>query len=533
MKALEAHVQQAHGFSGAREAYVDFHFDGSAPTCGCGCGGELSWSWSRGFSKFLLGHNGNIEACYGAERAEEIRSMRSAALRGTVGWARGLTKESSPVIMARSAASAEGIRRGFEGGRRAWNRGLRRSTDPRVAAASMRMREAFASGRRVAWHKGRSKDDCDGLKKMSDSIVRRFSDRSLRERLNSLKRLSQEEIMHRLATHAPSIELVSNVQQYTRDRHNNLVFRCRECGDTRERSLLSALSNRCYTCNPSGSKDQLEISKFIRRLGVAHVISNRTEIAPYELDIWSSQKGIAVEYNGLYFHSDNFKDKNYHSKKSSLAESRGIRLIHIFEDEWRDKREIVESMLSYKLGIARRKVAARKCVIRTVDSRTRRDFFNRTHMDGDAPARVSWGLFYGDELVCCLSLRRPMNSKYSGMVELCRFSCDIGTHVMGGLGRLVRVAREWSLENGFSDILTYVDTRHGDGSGYAAVGFKRVGKTSNRFWWTDDVNRYDRFVFRANSKLGLTEQQVAKKAGVKKIWGCPNLVMTLPVRPLT
>ena len=113
------------------------------------------------------------------------------------------------------------------------------------------------------------------------------------------------------------------------------------------------------------------------------------------------------------------------------------------------------------------------------------------------------------------------------MVELCRFSCELGTHVMGGLSKLIKVAADWARQNGFCEILTYVDTRHGNGGGYAASGFKVVGKTSNRFWWTDDIYRYDRFVFRANSKAGLTEQQVAKRAGVKKIWGCPNLILTL------
>lgn len=475
----------------------------------------------------MLGHNGNIDACYGEARAGAIRAARIAALTGGVGWARGLTKESSKIIKDRAEASSEGIKKSFRAGRRAWNHGLRAGDDVRVAKSAGDARAAFTAGRRVAWHKGQSKESCDGLRRMSVSISKRFEDRALRERLDKMKRLSPAEILCRLSDHAPSIELISNVQQYTRDRHNNLVFKCRECGDTRERSLLSALSNRCFTCSPSGSKDQLQISKFVRSLGVSHVISNRSEIAPYELDIWSSQAGIAIEYNGLYFHSESFKSRDYHSVKSSLAAERGIKLIHIFEDEWRDKREIVESILSHKLGLATRRIAARKCKVLQIDHKARRTFFNRTHMDGDAPARIAWGIFYEGSLVGCLSLRKPMNHRYNGMVELCRFSCELGTHVVGGLSKLIKVAADWARKNEFCEILTYVDTRHGDGGGYAASGFKLIGKTSNRFWWTDDVYRYDRFVFRANSKAGLTERQVAKRAGVKKIWGCPNLILTL------
>jgi hypothetical protein len=528
MKGLELHIISTHGFQSARDAYVSFHHNGNEPRCGCGCNEAVTWSWSKGFSRFRSGHNGNIDACYDADEARRIRELRSSSLTGRIGWALGLTKENSETIRKRAEASSVGIRKSFDEGRRSWNKGRRASNDQRIAEHARRARAAFASGKRVAWHKGKTKESSDGLRKMSTSISQRFSDRALRDRLTALKRLSSEEIIDRLRTYAPSLELVSNVQQYTRDRHNNLVFRCRSCGSANERSLLSALTNRCYICNPNGSKDQLEISKFVRSLGISHVISNRSEIAPYELDIWSSPAGIAIEYNGLYFHSECFKEKNYHSNKTALAAVRGIRLIHIFEDEWRDQREIVESMISHKFGVTNRSIAARKCEIRIIESAVRKKFFDATHMDGDAPARIAWGLFYKDELICCMSLRKPMNSKYTGAIEICRFSCALGTQVIGGLGKLTKAARSWANESGFTSIMTYVDTRHGDGKGYLKVGFNLIGQTPNRFWWTDDVNRYDRFVFRANSKAGLTEQQVAKMAGVKKIWGCPNLIMTLP-----
>lgn len=527
--ALEIHVNEKHGFCSLMDSYAFFHHAGIIPKCGCGCGESVSWTWSKGFARFVKGHNGNIVACYGEDRAKEISSKRSAALRGKVGWAKGLTKENSEVIRQRAESSAREIKKTFSDGRRQWNAGLSASSDHRIAALKDKIIDDFNSGRRVAWHKGKDKMSCPGLQKMSDSIRKRFEDRSLRNRLTAIKRLSSDEIMERLRTNASSLELVSNIQQYTRDRHNNLVFRCKECGDTRQRSLLSALTNRCHTCNPNGSKAQLEISKFIRQLGISHVISNRSEISPYELDIWSSSAGIAIEYNGLYFHNENFKDKNYHSKKTDLANKRNIKLLHIFEDEWRERRQIIESVVSNKFGIANKRIFARKCEIRMISRTERKSFFESTHIDGDAPARIAWGLFFEGSLVAALSLRRPLNKKYAESIELCRFSCVLNTVVVGGLSKLVKKARMWSAKNSFSNIMTYVDTRHGDGHGYEKIGFNVIGKTANRFWWTDDVNRYDRFVFRADSKNGLTEKQVAEKAGVKKIWGCPNLILTLPV----
>lgn len=529
MRALETHVKDAHDFISALDSYAAFFHGGVIPKCGCGCGEDVKWSWSAGFAKFRRGHNGNLVACYGEERARQISEIRAASLRGQVGWARGLTKESSEIIKNRSEISSIAIKKSFEEGRTAWNLGLSSLSDPRIAAGAVVAHENFKSGKRVAWHKGKTKETSAGLHKMSESIKKRFKDSELKERLTSLKRLSEDEVLLRLKHHAPSLELVSNIQQYTRDRHDNLVFRCKNCGDTRQRSLISALTDRCHTCNPNASKDQLEISKFLRSSGIAHVISNRTEISPFELDIWSSQACIAIEYNGLYFHSERFKDKDYHAKKSQLADTRGIRLIHVFEDEWRDRRTIVESMLLHKFGMTTRRIAARKCEIRSVSTLERQKFFNDSHLDGDAPAKVAWGLYFNDELVSCISLRRPINKKYDGAMEICRFSCSTMTHVSGALGKLMKVASSWCREMGYSTLMTYVDTRHGNGKGYINCGFKVIGKTANRFWWTNDVDRYDRFVFRANSKMGLSEQKVAEQAGVKKIWCCPNLVLTRPV----
>jgi hypothetical protein len=41
--------------------------------------------------------------------------------------------------------------------------------------------------------------------------------------------------------------------------------------------------------------------------------------------------------------------------------------------------------------------------------------------------------------------------------------------------------------------------------------------------------RYDRFKFRADRSQGLSEADVANKAGVEKIWGCQNLIYALEI----
>lgn len=66
-------------------------------------------------------------------------------------------------------------------------------------------------------------------------------------------------------------------------------------------------------------------------------------IPPYEIDLYSEEHKLGIEFNGDYWHSTKFKDRNYHQNKSLLAKENGVFLYHIFEHEWNDlqKRELM------------------------------------------------------------------------------------------------------------------------------------------------------------------------------------------------
>ena len=73
---------------------------------------------------------------------------------------------------------------------------------------------------------------------------------------------------------------------------------------------------------------------------------------------------------------------------------------------------------------------------------------------------------------------------------------------------------------GFKRIMTYADQRLGWDNHYEKNGFTFLSETPIRFWWTDFSQRYDRFKFRARD--GKSQKEVAKEAGVTRIWGCKN-----------
>jgi len=102
---------------------------------------------------------------------------------------------------------------------------------------------------------------------------------------------------------------------------------------------LKYKKNPCIICDPPGnsfsSYEEKEIQKFISKIYNGKILSNDKKcIYPYHLDIYLPELKIAFEYNGIYWHSDEFKEKNYHGNKSNLCLLKGIKLIHIWEDEW-------------------------------------------------------------------------------------------------------------------------------------------------------------------------------------------------------
>ena len=82
-----------------------------------------------------------------------------------------------------------------------------------------------------------------------------------------------------------------------------------------------------------------KIVNSIKSVYSGEVIENsRKIIAPQEIDIYLPQLKLAIEFNGLYYHSQlRNKTKEYHLNKSIVCRKKGIRLIHIYEFEDIDK----------------------------------------------------------------------------------------------------------------------------------------------------------------------------------------------------
>ena len=81
----------------------------------------------------------------------------------------------------------------------------------------------------------------------------------------------------------------------------------------------NAKTTICAVCNPINdhtSGQEIAVRNFVKDnyRGII-LVNSRDIINPYEIDIYLPELKLGIEFNGLYWHSEKFKSKNYHFNK--------------------------------------------------------------------------------------------------------------------------------------------------------------------------------------------------------------------------
>jgi hypothetical protein len=363
-----------------------------------------------------------------------------------------------------------------------------------------------------AWRKGLTKKTHEGIKRSAEKMANKNNPHSL-----TLQQYDKniEKIKQKFG-----FSIQTNFDEYKNNTTSNIKAQCTKCGKITKSYFFYFQKNPvCRYCVPAGSKEEKEVVDWLRTVYTGEIVENsRSIISPKELDIYLPEKRFAIEYNGLYWHSGDRIDKKAHLNKTVACKQQDIKLFHIFSDEWRDKKDIVKSMILYRIGMVGRKIPARKCELVVLDKNVGRNFFINTHISGDNRAQVYVGLKYRDEIVCAISMKKPIQKKYGNILEIARFSNALNTTVQGGFGKLFGYIKEYSKQLGYSGILTYADRRFGDGDTYSKNGFLFLSSSPVDYWYSDGIDRHFRFKYRAQKPL--TEKQVAEQNGVFPVFGC-------------
>ena len=263
--------------------------------------------------------------------------------------------------------------------------------------------------------------------------------------------------------------MISSKEDYI-NLKEQLLFKCNDCGTEFYNNGNKIFYVYCPHCNTKlYSHKEKEVFNYVKSIYSGAVIENdRTILSGKELDIYIPDKNIAIEFDGKYWHSDLFVNKDYHLNKTLECQDKGIRLIHIFEYDWNLHKKICQSIIASALGIYERKLYARKCVVKCIDNDLYKEFLMSNHIQGSINSSFRLGLFYGKELVAVMGFGKSRFKKDE--YELHRFCTKLHTQVVGGFSKLIK-------HSGVKEFISYVDRARFTGDGYIKNGFQIVNYT--------------------------------------------------------
>jgi very-short-patch-repair endonuclease len=274
------------------------------------------------------------------------------------------------------------------------------------------------------------------------------------------------------------------------------------------------------------SVEEKELKEYVESLGLKVDHYDRDFLGPYGADIVIEDKKVIIEYDGIYWHSELYKDSGYHLEKKLLAEDKGYTLIHVFSDEWVYKRDIVKSRIRHILGCpGATRLYPRKCQIRQVEPREYREFLDRNHIQGSVNSRWAYGLYSGDRLVSLMTF--GMSRYEENTVELLRFCSDMDFVIPGAAGKLFNHFIKSQLD--ISEIVSYADMRWSSGNAfYTKLGFELEAMSEPGYFIVDgDVRRnrmnYQRHRIAGPDDEGKTEHEITLERGLYRIYDCGQL----------
>jgi len=279
------------------------------------------------------------------------------------------------------------------------------------------------------------------------------------------------------------------------------------------------------------SSGENAVGKYVLTLVPDIATNDKKQIHPYELDIFIPDKKIAVEYCGLYWHSERTgKDKEYHLRKLKMCNALGITLITLFEDEWLKKQDIVKNELAHVIGRTNiKRINADTCQIKELSVEDKDCFLNKFHLSGSDNSEIRLGLFHNNILVSVMTFSKIKNKIW----ELNRFSTNTDYYIVDGKKKLLSYFEK---NNVWDAIYYYADLRWSTGKTYEMVGFEIVENSPPNYWYLSPGSKIRNHKDNFTKELLLlegypehkSEEEIMKERDFVRVWDCG--VMTLVKR---
>jgi len=248
-----------------------------------------------------------------------------------------------------------------------------------------------------------------------------------------------------------------------------------------------------------------------------------------ELDIYIPDLKLAFEFNGVYWHNEVNKDNNYHLNKTEECEKLGIQLIHIWEDDWLYKQDIVKSLILNKLVKIDNMIYSKDCEIKEIiDNKLLIEFLDTNYIQGYICSKIKIGLFYNNELISLMSFCKSRTiisdeNEYDILLHCSKLNTNI-------------IDSELSLFNYFIKIYNpnkinrIVDRSFGHDKVYKDLGFNFINKTEPNYYYVIDGIRQNKFNYTKNKLIkegydsNKTEHEIMLDRKIYRIYDSGNLI---------
>ena len=289
----------------------------------------------------------------------------------------------------------------------------------------------------------------------------------------------------------------------------------------------------CPICNPPENKvSYIEtfICDLLKDSNIDYISHDRNILNGKEIDILIPSKNLAIECNGLYWHSELFKDKYYHQEKTKQLSDKNIQLIHLWEDDFKYRKDIVVSLLKSKLGLIDNKIYARKCNIKNVSPKDAKLFLTDNHIQGYVNSSIRYGLYYNEELVAVMTfgkLRKCLGqTSQSGVYEMYRYATLKNTNIVGGASKLLNYFHLNNPE--INKLISYAKLDYSNGNLYDKLGFNVDKMTPPNYYWVINSKRENRFKYRKSILSNdfnshLSETDIMHNYGAYRVFDSGNL----------
>ena len=301
---------------------------------------------------------------------------------------------------------------------------------------------------------------------------------------------------------------------------------CTKCNEKKYITSCSLYHDRlrigaelCTKLLKVGSKHNSTLERKIIELledhNIKYIRNSRKLMGDHkEIDIYIPDINLGIECNGIWVHSSiNNKDNkpsNYHILKTKKCMENNITLLHLWEDWFIYKWDILKSIILNKLNLTPNKIYARKCNISIVDKIECDKFLNQNHIQGAPPqsnkSTIMIGLYYDKELVSIMTFSKPRanigGKKHKQQWELVRFCNKINSNVIGGASKLFKYfINQYNPES----IVSYSMNDISRGNLYKLLGFESNMKFNNSYWY------FEPKTFKRFHRSSFTKNNIVKK----------------------